>query len=306
MALRYETLDVFTNVPCGGNPLAVVYGAEGLSDASLQKIAREFNYSETTFVLPPEDASATALVRIFTPTSELPFAGHPTIGTACALGWRGAIFGRDVGDVVVLEEQSGLVPVRRDGDWWQLEAPLPFKFGSIGEGVSPADCALCLGIDVSDIVRGSEGRLVSLGGAPPYAIVELRDASALARCTPNAEALARCGKMYAWVREPAPRDGEPEIRTRMFNAKGIEDPATGNASCCLMGLIATLGANTGNPPDHYRASTFTRLISQGVEMGRPSLLLGECEQAGRYPKAARVSGQCVPMMSGELRREHFS
>ena len=90
MALRYETLDVFTNVPCGGNPLAVVYGAEGLSDASLQKIAREFNYSETTFVLPPEDASATARVRIFTPTSELPFAGHPTIGTACALGWRGA------------------------------------------------------------------------------------------------------------------------------------------------------------------------------------------------------------------------
>lgn len=302
-ALRFEVLDVFTSTPCGGNPLAVVYGAEGLSDAALQKIAAEFNYSETTFVLPPADpTSATARVRIFTPVAELPFAGHPTVGTACALGWQGAVFGRSVNNTIILEEQSGLVPVTRvEGEWWELEAPMPFTVSPVGQGLSTADAASCLGIDDADVC--SEGRLAALGGAVPYALVELGDVAALGRCTPNVSDLERCGKILAWVRVTA---DDVDIRCRMFNARGVEDPATGAASCCLMGLLATLGVGDSEAASaRQEPSKFSRLIAQGIEMGRPSLLRGECEQIGTVPMAVRVSGQCVPMMAGEIRREHF-
>lgn len=307
--LRYETLDVFTDTPCGGNPLAVVYGADDLPDESLLKIAREFNYSETTFVLPPDDPSAAAAkVRIFTPSSELPFAGHPAIGTACALGWR-APFGQPIGDRAVLQLQSGLVPVSRLPDgWWQLEAPLPFTLSSVGEGMSVNDAASCLGLEPADL--RSEGRLASLGGAAPYALVELSGAAALQRCSPNASELARCGKVLAWTRAEAlgasaAEEAPPDLRCRMFNARGVEDPATGAANCCLLGLLATLGSATGNGADENAPSTFSRRIAQGVEMGRPSLLLGECEQAGRWPRRIAIAGRCVPMMSGVLRKEYF-
>lgn len=299
--LRYETLDVFTDTPCGGNPLAVVYGAEDLPDESLLKIAREFNYSETTFVLPPDEPSAAAKVRIFTPSSELPFAGHPAIGTACALGWR-APFGQPVGDQAVLQLQSGLVPVSRQPDgWWQLEAPLPFTLSGVGDGMSVEDAARCLGLEPADL--RSEGRLASLGGSPPYALVELNGVAALQRCSPNATELERCGKVLAWTRAEAlgafaADEDAPDLRCRMFNARGVEDPATGAANCCLLGLLATLDGATGE-------ATFSRRIAQGVEMGRPSLLLGECEQAGRWPRRIAIAGRCVPMMSGVLRKEYF-
>ena len=115
VTLTYETADVFTSVAFGGNPLAVVFGAEGLPDSTLQKIAAEFCYSETTFVLPPADPKHTARVRIFTPVAELPFAGHPNVGTAFVLARRGEAFGRPVGTELAFEEQAGLVQARCRG-----------------------------------------------------------------------------------------------------------------------------------------------------------------------------------------------
>ena len=296
--IHYETLDVFTETPCGGNPLAVCFGAEGLSDASLQKIAREFNYSETTFVLPPSDPTThTARVRIFTPTEELPFAGHPNVGTACALGWRSAIFGKKITDKVLFEEAGGLVPVTQLSDGlWQLEAPLPFRLSAHGEGLAVEDAAACLGLAPSDI--RAEGRLASLGGAPPYALVELSGAQALAQCEPRAAELARHGKVLAWTAADGGADG-PDLRARMFNARGIEDPATGAAAGCL--VAALVSAEGASAP----AST-SRRIAQGVEMGRPSLIVAECDQQDGWPTAVRVGGRCVPMMRGRLPKEYFA
>lgn len=157
-ALVFETLDVFTDTPCGGNPLAVVYGAEGLPDQSLQKIAREFNLSETTFVLPPTDSANTARVRIFTPTTELPFAGHPNVGTACSLHWRATAFGKPIGTDLIFEEAAGLVPITilPDGAA-QMAAPMPFTVSRLGEGVQQQHAAACVGLVAADL-RG-EGRV---------------------------------------------------------------------------------------------------------------------------------------------------
>jgi len=148
--LTFETVDVFTDEKFkGGNPLAVVFGAEGCSTATLQRIAREFNYAEIAFVLPPEDPTKTARVRIFTPLEEYPFAGHPNVGTACVLARRGVAFGRPVGDALVFEEAAGDVSVEiaRNGNGQvagsTIAAPEPFAAGRTFE---PADVAACLGL----------------------------------------------------------------------------------------------------------------------------------------------------------------
>ena len=132
-SVTFETLDVFTDARFGGNQLAVVFDErERLSDADMQALAAEFGYSETTFVLPPRDAAHTARVRIFSPTGEMPFAGHPNVGTATSLAWRGALFGRAVRERVLLEELAGVVPVEilRDEEGRpagaMLTAPEPF------------------------------------------------------------------------------------------------------------------------------------------------------------------------------------
>src|SRR5215472_12065880 len=109
MALEFVTVDVFTERRFGGNPLAVVWGGDRLTTPEMQAIAGEFNLSETTFVLPPQDSAHTSAVRIFTPKAELPFAGHPNVGTAFALARRGGVFGRAIGDEVTFEEKAGLV-----------------------------------------------------------------------------------------------------------------------------------------------------------------------------------------------------
>jgi trans-2,3-dihydro-3-hydroxyanthranilate isomerase len=309
-SLTFETLDVFTTTPFGGNPLAVVHGADGLPTASLQAIAREFNLSETTFVLPPADPSNTARVRIFTPTTELPFAGHPNVGTAYALARRGSVFGRRVGSRLTFEEGAGLVPVTMLADGAaQLEAPMPFSVSAIGQGVSVAAAAACLGLQPADL--RSEGRIASLGGNP-YVLVELHK-SALGRCEPDASAIAATppGKILAWV-DNAPGgtargdgNGDVDLQSRMFTGRGTEDAATGAANCCLMGLLVTLGRHVPTGADTHLGGCFTRQIAQGVEMGRPSLLIGECEHAGRMPVAVRIAGHCVPIMQGQMDRSLF-
>src|SRR3954470_10853226 len=154
MQLRFVTVDVFTAERFSGNPLAVVLNAEGLSTGQMQAIAAEFNLAETTFVLPPKDAANTAHVRIFTPRAEMPFAGHPNVGTAFVVARAGSLYGRSIaGDRVVFEEKAGLVPITllKDGatvSGARLAAPQPL---SVGPDVSVELIARACALSVDDI-----------------------------------------------------------------------------------------------------------------------------------------------------------
>lgn len=303
MALTYETVDVFTDTAFGGNPLAVVFGGEHLTAERMQTIAVEFNYSETTFVLPPEDPANTARVRIFTPTREVPFAGHPNVGTATVVAWRGELFGRPVGAAVRFEEAAGLVPIAilsEDGApvGAQLTVPQPFRRL---DAVPASDIAACLGLEERAI---RVDRHAPLGGTVglEFILVELTDRAALERARPiRAEFESRLAHrpvfdIHCYVRtgDGGGEGDDVDVRTRMFAPLDNidEDPATGSANGALLGLLAELDG----PAD----GTMALRIAQGVEMGRPSLLLGEVDRTGSATTAIRVGGRCVAMMRGEI------
>ncbi|MCW3474991.1 PhzF family phenazine biosynthesis protein [Limobrevibacterium gyesilva] len=299
MKRRYVTADVFTESLFGGNPLAVVLDAEGLDGARMQAIAREFNYSETTFLLPPADPAHTAHVRIFTPGIEVPFAGHPNVGTAFALARIGMAFGRPVGEAVVFEEAAGLVPVRilrRDDTpaGAQLTAPQRLYRGAT---MPPERLAACLSLSPDDIVmRAHPPQVASVG--LPFVIAELRDRAALARARPDAAAWAAClpvddaHAIHIYTRaEPA---AGCDIHARMFSVlDGTgEDPATGSANAALAALLAALSPATD--------TTLHLRIAQGEDMGRPSLLMTEVDKIAGVPAHVRVGGYCVAVMEGVL------
>ncbi len=285
MQRRYRTVDVFTAQRFGGNPLAVVLDAAGLDTAAMQAIAREFNYSETTFVLPPRDPAHTAQVRIFTPGSELPFAGHPNVGTAYVLALEG-----DASPRMLFEEMAGLVPVEV---LWEgaapvgaeLTAPQPLQRLS----PVPADTiAECLSLALSDIVGQP---LVATVGVPfAFAEVASRDALRRARCDPAAFARtfprAGANAIYFYSRS----DGG--LHARMFSPlDGVgEDPATGSAAVTLAALLAEGG------PDGEVALR----VEQGRDMGRPSTLLTRVASAGGAVHSAHVGGRCVAVMRGVI------
>lgn len=285
---RYVACDVFTNTRFGGNPLAVVLDAEGLSTDEMQKIAREFNYSETTFVLPAKDASNDANVRIFTPVFEMPFAGHPNVGTAFVLRQEGAVFGRKVGTRLRFEEIAGLVEMDLTDDGVStLTAPQKL---SVGGTIPRAALAESLSLSPDDL-KG-DGVCASVGAA--FVLLELASRDALERAKPDLAAYERNLKgnihdglnatgVHCWVRD----DGtEFDLRTRMFAPlKGVfEDPATGSANAALAGYLA----RESTTPMKLR-------IAQGFEMGRPSTLLGEA--TATY---VRLGGACVTTMRGVL------
>jgi trans-2,3-dihydro-3-hydroxyanthranilate isomerase len=299
MTLTYETVDVFTDTAFGGNPLAVVFGGEALTTERMQAIAVEFGYSETTFVLPPKDPANTAQVRIFTPTREVPFAGHPNVGTATVVARRGTLFGKPIGDVVRFEEGAGLVLVAILSEAGtpvgaQLTVPQPFQRGA---EVPVADIAACLGLAESAVCTD---RHPPVGGTVglEFILVELTDRAALQAARPiRAEFEARLAgrpvyDVHCYVRAAAGDD--VDLRTRMFAPLDDidEDPATGSANAALLGLLAELDG----PADGRMALR----IAQGVEMGRPSLLLGEVDRTGGATTAIRIGGRCVAMMRGEL------
>jgi len=299
MTLTYETVDVFTNAAFGGNPLAVVFGAEGLSGKAMQAIAREFNYSETTFVLPPADPANTARVRIFTPSIEVPFAGHPNVGTATVLAWRGSAFGRPIGDAVRLEEDAGLVPVaiRRDGGrpvGATLTAPQPFRRLATAD---VPEVAACLGLRPAQIREDRHPPLVGSVGLP-FVLVELADRAALEAARPVVAAMlssptvSPVKDIHCYLR--CDEGDDVDIRARMFAPlDGVpEDPATGSANAALAGLLAEI--------DGPRDGTLALRIAQGVEMGRPSLLLAEADRAAGATVAVRIGGRCVAMRRGEF------
>ena len=289
MPRRYVTVDVFTDQPFGGNPLAVVLDAEGLDDRAMQAVAREFNYSETTFVLPPRDPAHAAQVRIFTPAYELPFAGHPNVGTAYALAQDGLC-----DDTLVFEEAAGLVPVRllrEDGRVIGAELTAPQEL-TRGAGMAPAVAAAVLSLSPDDIATGTHGPLVASVGTA-FALVELMSREALRRARIDIPACAQhfpfhgTDSVYFYTREGG---GGFDLHARMLWPAIGEDPATGSAAVALAALLAEAG------PD----GEATLRIEQGRDMGRPSTLLTRTVKTGGVVRTAHVGGRCVAMMRGTM------
>ena len=295
--VKFNTLDVFCEAPFQGNPLAVVGDADGVSETRMLAIAKEFDYSETVFVQSPDadgsEAGADVRLRIFTPTGEIPFAGHPTIGAVAWMALDERVKLRDGSGRVVTQQGAGIVPV--DVSWdgsgrprAQLTAAQP---PTVAEANLPrTSLAAMLGVDLSEVVDSPA--VVSCGS--PFLVVPLRSAQALSSCRLSLD-------RWRELCEPTPElrdvyvihDGGGRISARMFApAHGIaEDPATGSAAVALSGLLAR-GRLDG---------THTWVIDQGVDMGRPSVLEVEADVAETLVVAARVGGQAVPVMSGTLR-----
>ena len=298
MPLEFVTVDVFTERRFGGNPLAVVFNGDGLSTGQMQSIAGEFNLSETTFVLPPKEAAHTAEVRIFTPRAELPFAGHPNVGTAFVLADRGGVFGRPIGDRVVFEERAGLVPLEflLEGTTTvgaRLTAPQPLSRGKdIPAEVVSAACSIA----VADIeTRHHLPCIASCGTA--FVVAELKAMRALRAAQPRLEAFSQnfpagdAAGIHLYARDGA--DGV-DIRARMFAPlHGVpEDPATGSANLALAALLAGLRPE----PD----LVLQLRIAQGAEMGRPSLLEAVAEKRGGRNVETRIGGRCIAVMTGTI------
>jgi trans-2,3-dihydro-3-hydroxyanthranilate isomerase len=299
MQLNFVTVDVFTDRQFGGNPLAVVPDGRGLTSAQMQAIAAEFNLSETTFVLPPQDAAHTAHVRIFTPRAELPFAGHPNVGTAFVLAGAGPSAARPTaGDVMMFEEKAGIVAMSllKDGPrvtGARLAAPQPL---SIGDHIAPEIVAAACSIAVEDIdTRAHQPCIASCG--MPLVFAELKSRAALAAATPRAELFAehlpatKAAGVHLYVQGVA---ADAVVETRMFAPlhRITEDPATGSANVALIGLLAKLRPE----PDLM----FARTISQGVDMGRPSVMQASAEKRAGAVVTTTIGGSCVSVMSGVI------
>ena len=287
----YLTLDVFTRTRFGGNPLAVFFDAEGLDTATMQALAAEMNYSETTFVLPPSDPANTARVRIFNRTAEMPFAGHPNVGTGYAL----ALTGRATGPVLRFEEIAGLVEVRVDGAAGQpqsaeIDAPQPLQL--LGE-LTAEDVAPCLTLDPGQIVTATHPPVRATVGVD-FVFVEVAP-DALSAAAPDVTAFRRIesarpeleGRMSIFF-YAAHDDG---IRARMFAPLSgtWEDPATGSANATLAALRLSLSG----------AETLAYEAVQGVEMGRESRLSLRAWR-GEDGVRASVGGGCVPVFRGRV------
>lgn len=286
-SFQFVTVDVFTDRPFGGNPLAVFPDAEGLSDREMQSLATEFNLSETTFVLPAADAAHTARVRIFNRSAEMAFAGHPNVGTAWVLGR----LGRTTGARLCFEEIAGPVEIRIDQDRVTVDAPEAFSLGP----EMPADLfAACVGLEAGDIAV-SPHRPVLASVGHPFVIGEV-SADALGRAIPDLAAFRKASGVYR-ASEPHAlslyiyaREGNA-LRARMFSplAGTFEDAATGSAAMPLTALLLTLA----------RRSDYRLEVLQGVEMGRSSRLLCTANRTGDAIRAS-VSGSCVQMSKGEV------
>ena len=299
MRLQFQTVDVFTADRFAGNPLAVVLNAEGLSAGQMQAIAAEFNLAETTFVRPPRDAAHTAEVRIFTPRSEMPFAGHPNVGTAFVLARAGTSYGRQIdGDSVIFEEKAGLVPIEilKDGATVvgaRLASPQPLF---VGAEVAVELVASACGVSPGAIETSNHRPCIASCGAP-FILAELKSRAALAEASPNGDVFrlevtkhpAVSIMLYVQV-----NDGDIDIRARMFapHLNIPEDPATGSANVALIGLLAKLRPE----PD----LALSKAIAQGVEMGRPSLLRAHAQKQNGTVTATFIAGRCVPVMSGTI------
>lgn len=293
MKRRYVVADVFTDTPFLGNPVAVVLDAEDLSTGQMQRIAVEFGYSETTFVLPPDDAAHTARVRIFTPSREIPFAGHPNVGTAYVLATYAAMNDTPLPETLLFEEIAGLVPVRLlkdNGTVTGAELVTPEALSCRSE-VSPEKVAACLSLTAEDIRTEVHNPLVASVGLP-FLVVELVSRDALRRCVPNLQGfravlpLDGAVSVYAYTLDKDA--GEPgDLQARMLTPRMTEDPATGSATAAVTALLAL----------HRDKTTLSLQVSQGVDMGRASTLYSGYD-ASSGKSVVRVGGSCVITMEG--------
>jgi len=303
MKYQFYSCDVFTQERFGGNQLAVLPKATGLSDRQMQQITREFNYSETAFVFPPE-AGQTRKVRIFTPAQEIPFAGHPNVGTAFVLGTIGELGELRSSQVVTFEEKAGLVPIQIESangkvTSCELTAPAPL---SLGETVPVELVATAVSLNEKDIAtQAHPPQLVSVG--LPFIITELKDRATLERVKINTAGFEKVrdylageavrASIYLYTRAT----GEVNLRARMLAPlSGVpEDPATGSATCGVVGLLAQLD---GKPTDSLKLR-----IAQGVEMGRPSLLSARAEKMDSVVRSTHVGGACFLVSEGTIEVE---
>ena len=301
MTLKFCTLDVFTDHRFGGNPLAVFTDVPELPTEFMQNIAREFNLSETVFIVKPRDPRAVRRLRIFTPVRELPFAGHPTIGAAHVLVEEGLAGVSGNSGSFLLEEGVGLVPInvtrQANGAWFlQLTAAkLPEEAPAAAPSVP--ELAKLLGVAESDILKDADfAQFYSCG--VPYLFVPLRDRSVLARVSIDPAAIrklhatAGISDVYAFSYDPEREDSD--IRARMFAQEFtmIEDAATGSAAAAFAGYLARRS--------WHREGTLRWTIEQGFEMRRPSILYLEADLADGAITAVRVGGTAIRMSEGQL------
>ena len=297
MRRRFVTLDVFTDRRFAGNPLAVVLDAERLDTAAMQAIAREFNHPETVFVLPASEPAHRARLRIFTPAVELPFAGHPTVGAAVALG---RLDGGAEPRSITVEENIGAVTcevVPHDRDRGRASFVLPRLPAEAGAPPHVGAAAAALSLGRHDIgfdgfmpARWSAGMAVNL--------IPIGSPAAIGRARPDPvpfeAAFAVDGRAIAYLYCPDASEPGRDFRARMF-APGMgipEDPATGSAAAAFAGLLAA--------SDHYADGAHHVRIAQGVEMGRPSLIELSFALRGGTLTAATIGGDAVVVTEGAI------
>lgn len=300
MRRKYFVLDVFTDRPLAGNPLAVVVDSEGLDEAAMQALAREFNLSETVFVLPPLDPVNTARIRIFTPRSELPFAGHPTVGAAVLIGElraAGLLRSQDVG--IVIEEKIGKIScmVRHmAGKAAQARFMLPNLPTRTGMPKSNEELAAALSLEPSDIGFGRHVPSVYSAGVS-FTFVPVAGQAALARARPRLDLFDQAfqpdaPKAFLYTREA--RDSRHDFQARMFapSLGVIEDPATGSAAAAFSGVLMAF--------DKLQTGRHDVMIEQGNQMGRPSLIGLSLDVEHGALVEASIGGSAVIAAQGTL------
>lgn len=298
--LRYVTADVFTDQRFGGNPLAVVPDARGLTDEQMLAITREFNYSESTFVLPPENDGQSCRVRIFTPGGEVPFAGHPTVGTAIVLTAIRALPLTGDETRLVLGENVGPVPVTvRSTDGRPHSARLTVAQLPTEEhpAADAGAIASALSLDAGDLLGGEYAPRVASCGLP-FLIVPLRSRDAVARARVNLDRWERAlrgtigSEIMVFAMDAEAPDADVRARVFVPGLSVPEDPATGSACAALGGYLAARTPRSG---------ALRWVVEQGVEMGRPSRIEVEAEKEVSEITAVHVGGAAVLVCEGEMR-----
>ena len=298
MKRRFHTLDVFTDKPLAGNPLAVVLDSDGLDEQAMQSIAAEFNLSETVFVMPPETDQGSARIRIFTPVHELPFAGHPTVGTAVLLSHLNHL---DNGAEIVLEENVGPVKcvVSDQNKLRMVRFGLPKVSEKIDWNVGADKLAKSIGLGADEI--GFDSHDVSIwDGGVPYMLVPLGSIEAVRNIRINSVLLKEIEPVFNGIHANIYtycRGGEAEdaaFHARMFAPfQGIpEDPATGSAVASFSGQLAMHELGDDEAKDF--------LIEQGYEMGRPSQIYLDIRKSKGTVSDAGISGAAVRISEGIL------
>jgi trans-2,3-dihydro-3-hydroxyanthranilate isomerase len=303
-ALKFYQADVFTSRPFGGNPVAVFPDAKDLTDDQLQQIAREMNLSETVFVFPPTDPAALVRLRIFTPTQEIPFAGHPVVGAFFVLAELGIVPLKESITRVMQECNIGLFPVELQAEDGQVEQvvmtqPKPEFLGPLEETDDLYKVAMALGLS-KHVIADAKWPLEFVSTGFPVLIVPVRTLTAVRSIVPDPSAIielsSRFGVNGVMVFTTVTVEPSASVHARMFAPSiGIpEDPATGSASGALGAYLVQNGVVEVGPMTEI-------IIEQGYEIERPSRILVQVESDDDMIQSVKVGGQCVMVAEGVLK-----